>query len=701
MFRSARILLLASLVSVTSFADEGMWTFEDYPLQMINARHGINLNSEWLDRIRLAAVRINGCTASFVSPQGLLLTNHHCVTACLAENSGKDQSLLDTGFLAADRKQELPCRVQVADILIATENITDQVARAIAGLDAQQANTARRQLLTKLESECEANSARDKRTGPLKCQSVDLYDGGRHLLYKYRRYTDIRLVFAPEADVAAFGGDPDNFQFPRWCLDMALLRAYDKSGNPVTSPSFLPLDFKGPSSGDTVFVAGNPGGTSRLLTVAQYRWLRDVDLPSGLLRSSELRGRYIQFGKTSESAARITAEPLQSLENGIKVRRKLLDALHSESLMAAKTTAEQSLRKQALQRSDLGADFGDPWMDIERALAVEQEFETEHRFLEGGAGFNSRLFSYARSLVRLAAERPKSNTERLREYTDAALPRLEQRLVANVPVYPELEQLTLSFSLERMREWLGPDHAVVRQLLSRESPDALAKRLVEGTRLADPAARKMLLDGGAAAIAASNDPMIELARNVDAESRRLRQRKEDEVDARINAATERIARARFAVFGTAVYPDATSTLRLNDGRVQSWRENGRDVEPVTRLSRLFERATGSRPFQLPDRWINAKDSLDLATPFNLVTNNDIIGGNSGSPLISVRGSIVGLLFDGNIHSISGDYWFDTERNRAVAVHPAIMREALAKVYEADNLLRELGAKPPRRKRLRS
>ncbi|HYB64759.1 MAG TPA: S46 family peptidase, partial [Steroidobacteraceae bacterium] len=528
--------------------------------------------------------------------------------------------------------------------------------------------------------------------GPLKCESVTLYQGGQYWLYKYHRYDDVRLVFAPETDIAAFGGDPDNFQFPRWCLDMSVLRAYGPDGKPARTPNFLSLKPEGPESGEVVFVAGHPGNTDRLLTVAQLLELRDVFLPRWLLRASELRGRLIEFGKTGAEAHRIAEEPLNTLENFIKVRRGQLDALLDARLLESKRAEEAALRAKVAAEPQLAAATGDPWAEIAKAEAVHRGLELPYIWIEAGAGFNSALFNYARTLVRGAAERAKPNTERLREYRDAALPRVAQRLAAPVPVYPQLEKLTLSFSLERMREWLGPDAPIVRQLLAKDSPDTLAARLIDGSKLADPALRKQLWDGGQAAVEASHDPMIELARAVDAEARALRKRYEDQVEAPVDAAAEKIARARFKVYGTSEPPDATFTLRLNFATVQGWKENGTEVEPFTHLSRLYERATGQEPFKIPDSWLAVKSELDPATRFDLSTNNDIIGGNSGSPLIDAHGRVVGLIFDGNIHSISGDYWYDAELNRAVAVDPAIIFEALRKVYRAKELLTEMGAR---------
>jgi len=662
-------------------ADEGMWTFHGFPFAKANDRLKTGIDQGWLDRVRLSTVRIAGCTGSFVSGTGLILTNHHCVESCLAEMSSKDKSYVQDGYLAKTREEEKPCQTQLADVLTGMEDITAKIAASTAGKNDAAANDARKAALTQLEQQCE------NATG-LKCQSVSLYDGGQYWLYKYKRYTDLRLVFAPEAGIAAFGGDPDNFQFPRWCLDMGIMRAYE-NGAPAKPANYLKINFAGPAAGEAVFVSGHPGSTERLLTLSQLKQRRNQDLPQWLLRYAEIRGRLIQFAETSPENARISEDLINSVENSIKVRRKMLDALHDDSLLARKASEEAELQKSIAKDTALKKSTGNPWADIDAALATERGIYQPYVFLEAGAGFQGRLVNLARALVRGTAERDKPNETRYREYTDASLPRIEQQLAASLPVYPELEILRLGNSLQRMREWLGPDHPVVRKLLAKESPAELARRVVSGSKLSDPALRMTLWKGGSAAVAASSDPMIELWRSVDAEARAVRKLYEDGVEAPERNATERLARARFAALGTSVYPDATFTLRLNYGTVQGWIENGTPVDPFTRLSRAFERATGADPFRIPDSWQRVKDKLDLNTPFNLSTNSDIVGGNSGSPLINARGELVGLLFDGNIHSISGDFWFDIAKNRAIAVHPAIMREALSKVYGADALLAEL------------
>ena len=678
------LLALACLAVLPVFADEGMWTFDNFPSSAVKQRYGADITPAWLDHVRLSTIRLTNCTASFVSPTGLILTNHHCVESCLAELSSKEQSLVELGFAAANRSAEQRCAAQLADVLVAAEDVTGAVAKATASLGDAAANDARKRALTTLEQACEQASLK-ARSGKLRCQAVTLYQGGQYFLYKYKRYDDLRLVFAPEADIAAFGGDPDNFQFPRWSLDFSLLRAYENN-KPAATPNFLQINFDGPAAGELVLVAGHPGSTARLQTRAQLEFDRDLPLPITLMRASELRGRFIQFGATNPADGRIVEAPLNSLQNAIKVRRKELDALNDDALLTGKTESEEKLRSSA----HLGGP--DPWRQIQSATLRERALYLRYVFLESGAGFNSGLFRDARLLVRGAEERPKHNADRLREFTDASLPAMERELYAQVPVYPELEVVTLSQSLDRMREWLGPDDPVVRRLLSRESPDALAARLIAETKLDDAGVRKRLWQGGREAVGASLDPMIELARSVDADARAVRKQYDDEVEAPVAAAAQRIAAARFEAYGTNVYPDATFTLRLNYGTVQGWVENGTPVEPFTTLGRAFERATGASPFKIPDSWMKVKDRLDMRTPFCISTNNDIVGGNSGSPLIDAGGKIVGLMFDGNIHSIAGHYGFNPVNNRAIAVHPAIIREALDKVYGAASLLAELGAK---------
>jgi hypothetical protein len=678
---------MAAMVSLSVAADEGMWTFDNPPRAAIASRYGATLTEAWLDRVQGATVRLEtGCTGSFISAEGLILTNHHCAEDCIAQNSTPEHDLSAPGFLATSRQGELRCQEDAVSVLVGTEDVTAKVAAAIAGIADSEVVAARRKVLTELEQACE-QASKKSRGGPLKCERVTLYQGGQYWLYKYKRYEDVRLVFAPDRDIAAFGGDPDNFQFPRWCLDMSILRAYE-NGKPAKTPNHLRFDWDGANPGDPVFISGHPGTTERLLTAAQLETQRTAFLPFWLLRFSELRGRVLQYAKTGPEAQRTTEAFLNTVENSIKVRRKQFDALLDPALMESAAAREKSLREAVAANPALASSAG-AWQDIEAAQRTWRNMLVPYTFIEGGAGFNSTLFPYARDLVRAAAERSKPNELRFAEYTDARLPALQQNLHAATPIYPDFEVLRLSFALERMREWLGPDDPLVRRIFGNDSPDMLASTLVRQSRLADPALRMALLEGGQAAIDASQDPLIRLAVAVDPVARELRKRFEEQVQGPVERGQQAIAKARFAIYGTSIYPDATFTLRLSYGAMMGWNEKGEDVRPWTELGRAFERATGQAPFRIPDRWLAAKDRLDMKTRANFTTNNDIVGGNSGSPMINAAGEIVGLAFDGNIHSIAGSYWFDDRMNRTVGVHPAFIRTALERVYDGKALLDEI------------
>ena len=673
----APVATLAALAALPAAADEGMWTFDNPPTAAIAGKYGAKLDAPWLDRVRESTVRLEGgCTGSFISGDGLVLTNHHCAEDCIVQNSSEGNDLNADGFLAATREKELQCKEEAISVLVGTEDVTAKVAAALEGVAADKVVEARRAALTKLEQACEEGS-KAATGGSLKCERVSLYQGGQHWLYKYRRYEDVRLVFAPERDIAAFGGDPDNFQFPRWCLDMTILRAYDGDG-PAKTPTHFKFDWDGAQPGDSVFVSGHPGNTDRLLTAAQLEVQRDSFMPFWLMRFSELRGRMIQYSKTGEEPRRIAESYLNSVENSIKVRRKQFDALLDPALIANAREKEQALGSAA-----------GSFEQIEKAQQAWRNILVPYTFIEGGAAFNSQLFQHARTLVRAAAERAKPNEQRLPEYTEARLPAVVQNLKADTPIYPDFEALRLSFGLERMREWLGPDDAVVRQVFGKDSPDTLANRAVQQSTLRDAAARMALYEGGQAAIDASQDPMIRLAVAVDPAARALRKTFESEVEGPVARGQEEIAKARFAKYGTSIYPDATFTLRLSYGAMQGWEEKGQAVRPWTELSRAVARATRAAPVRIPPRGLAAQARHHKSPRANITTNNDIVGGNSGSPMLNAEGEIVGLAFDGNIHSISGSYWFNDKTNRSIGVHPAYIRTALDKVYNAKELLAEI------------
>lgn len=677
-------VLVGVLFAAAAHADEGMWTLDNFPSERVAEKYGVDIGPAWLEAAQLATTRIEGgCTGSFVSPRGLVLTNNHCVWGCVRENSNSERNLSDEGFLARAPEEELQCAREQLSVLLEMEDVTSQVGAATAELDELEANEARKRTLTQLETACE-----DASGGQLSCESVSLYHGGQYFLYKYKRYTDVRLVFAPELDIAAFGGDPDNFNFPRYNLDMSFLRAYE-DGEPAATPNHLVWRRDGATAGEPVFVVGHPGTTQRMLTMSELRHLEEVEIPMWLLRYSELRGRLLQWQTTSPEAARIVQQRILGIENGIKVRRNQLFALLDDEMMARKAAAEDSLRAFVAADPKLAAAYADGWRWVDSAMATYRSFYPEHLFIEQGGAFYGSLFGFSRALVRVATERQLPNAERLREFTDGTLPGLEQRLLAEQPIDADYEELGLTFSLDKMREWLGPDDPLVKKVLGMESPASLAKTLAHTTRLADAGYRRVLWDGGIEAIEASDDPLIRLALSIDADARALRKRYEDEVEAPRARGRELIEAARFRALGTDTYPDATFTLRVTYGAVEGWRENEIELEPFTRIGQLFGRVTGERPFRLPPSWIRAEGALDPSTSFNFVATTDITGGNSGSPVLDAKGRLVGIAFDGNIHSIAGAYWFNPANNRTVAVDTPAMLEALEKVYSATTLLDEI------------
>jgi Peptidase S46 len=675
------VLVLACAACIPALADEGLWTFDNFPVNRVKQTYGVDISPGWLDHVRLSTLRLNNCSASFVSKHGLILTNQHCIETCLAAQSPPDRSFVELGFSAAGRRDELRCPSERADVLVASEDISDPVFKAMAGMSDTAANAARKRVLSSLEQACE-QASRHARGGRLKCQAVTLYQGGQYFLYKYKRYDDVRLVFAPESDIAAFGGDEDNFEFPRWSLDFAVLRAYEND-RPAKTPNFLRIDFAGPQAGVPVFVAGNPASTARQITRAQLEFEHDTLLPVTLLRASELHDLYVRFGEERPDHERIVRAPLDILQNIIKMRRQELAALDDPALWLHKAAEEQELQRAA------GSMGPDPWQSIDAAMAREGQIYLPFSLIERGTGFSTLLFRDARWLVRGSVERNKPNGERLWEFTDTAMPIIEHSLLAQVPVYTEYEQLNFAYSLQRMRDGLGPDYPLVRTLFAQQSPQGLASRLIAQTQMDDATLRRRLWESGQSAVAASHDPMIQLARLIDPDARALREQYEEQVEAPVAAAAARIAALRLKLHGADAYPDATFTLRLSVGLVQGWQEDGVAVQPVTYLDRAFERATGAPPFRIPHAWLRARDQLDMRTPFCLSTNNDIVGGDSGSPLLDASGRLVGLMFDGNIHSIAGRYRFDAANNRAIALHPAMISQALDKVYHADSLLSEL------------
>jgi hypothetical protein len=675
-------------------ADEGMWTFNNFPKAALKQKYGVEVDDKWLDNVRLSSARLaQGCSGSFVSADGLVLTNHHCAHACIEQLSTPDKDLVKAGYTARTQADELRCPELEINQLAEITDVTDRVRKATAGLSDQKYNEVEKAEQSRIEKECA--------TSPdVRCDVVTLYRGGVYNLYKYRRFQDVRLVFAPEFAIAFFGGDPDNFNFPRYDLDVSFLRVY-QDGKPAALEHHLGWSQGGAKDGEVTFVSGHPGATGRLLTVAQLEYLRDVALPERLLRLAEMRGFLTEYQRRGAEQKRTSNHILFSVENSYKALRGRNEALRDPAFFAHLRAQEQTLRQTIAGNPEWQKQYGGAWDAISRAQDVQRELRKPYGFIEGGMAFGGDLFGHARTLVRAADERDKPIEKRFREFRDSALPAVTQRLFSAAPIYDELEIATLSFSLTKMREELGSDDPLVKKILGKESPDELAEHLVKGSKLKDPAVRKALWDGGkkaidkAAAPANAGDPMIRLVRLIDGDARALRKRFEDSVEAPLKKNGELLAKARFAVEGTKAYPDATFTLRLSYGAVAGWQEPGRKVTPFTYLGGAYERATGRAPFELPASWLASKAKLNLRTPMNFVTSNDIIGGNSGSPVINKNAEVVGLIFDGNIHSLGGDYGFDGTKNRAVAVHSSAIVEALGKIYGADRLVKELSGKGSR------
>jgi hypothetical protein len=516
---------------------------------------------------------------------------------------------------------------------------------------------------------------------------VTLYQGGQYKLYTYRKYTDVRLVFAPEGMTAFFGGDPDNFNFPRYDLDCSFVRLYE-DGKPVKTPGHLVWRTSAPKDGEPVFVSGNPGSTQRLLTADQLESMRDLALPETLIQFSELRGRLIRFSSESEEHARIANELLFGIENSFKAFHGEEKALVDPALIAAKRAADNDLKTKVAANPALATEIGDPWADIAKVQADYRALYLSNAMMEARAGIGSDLFRFARTLVRAAAEKTKPNGDRLPAYTDSRLALLSKTLLDPQPVYPELEQVVLEYWLSKLRENLTADAAGTKTFLGKDSPENLSKRLAQ-SKLGDPAVRKALWDGGMAAIQASDDPMIKFVLATDEASRAIRRQYEERVSGPTDRAAQKIARARFAIYGTNVYPDATFTLRLSYGKVQGWADNGVTVPPFTYYKGLWERATGQFPFELAPRWQTAQSKVNPDTVMNFVSTNDIIGGNSGSPIVTAQGEVVGAAFDGNIESLGGAFGFDERVNRTVSVSTAAITEALKNVYGDQTLAAEL------------
>ena len=695
LFFLSLLFSLFFILSNLAIADEGMWLFNAFPRDQVKAKYGFAPSEEWLDHVRLSSARAPNGSSSFVSPDGLIFTNHHIAQECIHDLSTGGKDYMKNGFYAPTRDQEPKCPGVEFVVLEGIEDVTAKVnAASKPGMSSAETGKAQREAMSVLEKDCSTNG--------LRCDVVTLYSGALYHLYKYKEYTDIRLVMAPEFEIAFFGGDADNFEYPRYALDISFFRAYEKN-QPAKTPDYLKWSKTGIQDGDLVFVSGHPGRTSRLLTLDQLEFLRDYQYPM-LMAALDNRVKILEkYGSASNENARQAQSDLFSAQNSVKAYNGYNAALHDKGLMDKKALQEKDLKAFVDADPKRQREFGNSWGEISKAVTVQKEIYKPLFYLQGGAendtaasmrmgGFRANLAGYARILVRVTAEKEKPNGDRLRGYQDSMLPSLEQDLFSTAPLYKSLEVAQLAGSLAEMQNVLGADNEAVKAALAGKSPEERAKEVIAGTQLQDVAVRKQLYEGGKAAVDASNDPLIVMMRTMDPYSRAVRKRYDDEVDPVLRKNAGNIAKLRFAQGGLSVPPDATFTLRLSYGAMKGYDLNGQHVPWYTTMGGAFDHAAahGSKcPYELPPSWIKAKSSLDPKTPFNTVSTPDIIGGNSGSPLINKEAEVVGIIFDGNIQSLAWNFVYDDAVGRAVSTDSRAIMEALRKIYHANALADEL------------
>lgn len=680
---AAGTLLLAGLAA----ADEGMWLMNKPPARQLKEKYGFEVTPAWLEHLQRSAVRFNnGGSGAFVSADGLVLTNQHVGADCVQKLGTREKDYIHLGFTAPSRAEEPRCADLELNVLNSIEDVTARVNSAVTtGMNATAAQKARRAAINSIEKESL------DRTG-LRSDVVMLYNGGQYHLYRYKKYTDVRLVFTPELDITFFGGDPDNFEYPRYNLDITFFRVYE-NGVPAKIDQYLKWSRDGARDGELVFIAGNPGRTDRQNTVAHLEFLRDFLEPRSLNGLRRLEVLLSVYSSRSFENARRAQEDLRMVQNSRKARLGALAGLQDPAVMDRKRAEEKALREAVEKSPELRRQYGDAWEQVASAVASYGQIQPRYQLLEQGTAFRGDLFSKARTLVRMAEETKKPNAERLREYNEAALESLKQDLFSDAPIYKDLEAVKLADSLALLMETMGGDDEIVRKVLAGKSPRARAAELVNGTRLDDVSVRKALASGGTSAIEASTDPMIAFAKLLDAPARALRKTYEERVDEPMRQGYAKLARARFAVYKDSVYPDATFTMRLGFGQVKGYEEDGRQIPWTTTLGGTFPHAAEHQyrePFNLPKSWMENKDKLNSKTPFNFVSTVDIIGGNSGSPVVNREGEFVGIIFDMNLPSLVYRFAYTDVGARSVAVHSEGIIESLKTIYKTKALLQELG-----------
>ena len=680
--QASAAVVAAALFCPAVRADEGMWTFDNPPVKQLQEKYNFTPTQQWLDHLRLSCVRLNdGGSGSFVSPHGLLLTNHHVARGQLQKNSSAEHDYIRDGFFAGTSEQEMKSQDLEVNVLVSYENVTDRVNAATKEAKNTEEEFAKRNaIIAQIQKES------TEKTG-FRSDVVALYQGGEYWLYRYKKYTDVRLVFAPEQQAAFYGGDPDNFTYPRYDLDMALYRVYE-TGKPIDSKDYLKWNPQGAGDGDLVFVSGHPGSTQRLDTYASLIFDRDTVTPIMIQVLKRRIATLKDYSARGPEQSRQAASQIFGLENSLKVFVGRLEGLQDKNLMEKKQREEEDFRAKVDANPELKKEYGKAWDGVAEAVDKAKPRIKEQFF----HSTDSQLAGLAVTLVTYVAEIKKPDGERLEGFHDSQLDSLKLRLFSPAPVYPEMEIVRMTSALEADLKELGPSDPWIKAVLDGRTPKDAANRMISGTKMGDAAFRKSLVEGGQPAVDASTDPLIAMARRIDPIRREQIKWFEKNVQSVEESSGEELGKARFAVYGKNAYPDATFTLRLSYGQVLGYPMNGTKAPYKTTMYGLYDRAASfdyKVPFDLPKRYVDGKDKLDLATPFNFVTTNDIIGGNSGSPVVNRNGDIVGLIFDGNIQSLVGDFVYDSYQNRAVAVHTAAMTEALKKLYGAQRLVDEL------------